>query len=162
MGKLIIEGIGACFIILLLCVIGIANGAVGLVHMYEEDVRDRVIELKLTTEKRIRRNAVLFKIVGMLLLSVFVLVSVYVVNGARNFLEGFWQINIILLMEGLFDRLFIDWYWVGKTKAWDIPGTEDLKPYIHGKALALKWIITLVGYPIIAAVLSGIMQLFVK
>ena len=23
------------------------------------------------------------------------------------------------------DRLFIDWYWVGKTKAWDIPGTED-------------------------------------
>ena len=44
MGKVIIEGIGACFIILLVCVIGIANGAVGLVHMYEKDVRDRAIE----------------------------------------------------------------------------------------------------------------------
>ena len=36
------------------------------------------------------------------------------------------QITIILLIVGLFDRLFIDWYWVGKTKAWFIPGTEDL------------------------------------
>ena len=52
MGKVIIEGIGACFIILLVCVIGIANGAVGLVHMYEKDVRDRAIELELTTEKK--------------------------------------------------------------------------------------------------------------
>ncbi len=40
MGKVIIEGIGACFIILLVCVIGIANGAVGLVHLYKKDVRD--------------------------------------------------------------------------------------------------------------------------
>ncbi|MBQ9301991.1 hypothetical protein [Butyrivibrio sp.] len=160
MGKVIIEGIGACFIILLVCVIGIANGAVGLVHMYEKDVRDRAIELELTTEKKIKRNAVLFKLVGMLSLLVYVLVSVYAVNGVRNFLDVFWQISVIMLMEGIFDRLFIDWYWVGKTKAWDIPGTEDLKPYIHGKSLVLKWIVTLVGYPLIAAMLSGIMLLF--
>ena len=160
MGKVIIEGIGACFIILLVCVIGIANGAVGLVHMYEKDVRDRAIELELTTEKKIKRNAALFKLVGMLSLLVYVLVSVYAVNGVRNFLDGFWQISVIMLMEGIFDRLFIDWYWVGKTKAWDIPGTEDLKPYIYGKSLVVKWIVTLVGYPLIAAMLSGIMLLY--
>ena len=108
MGKVIIEGMGACFIILLVCVIGIANGAVGLVHMYEKDVRDRAIELELTTEKKIKRNATLFKLVGMLSLLVFVLVSVYAVNGVRNFLDGFWQISVIMLMEGIFDRLFID------------------------------------------------------
>ena len=34
------------------------------------------------------------------------------------------------MIEGLFDRFFIDWFWVGKTKAWLIPGTEDLMPYI--------------------------------
>lgn len=162
MGIVIIEGIGACFIILLACVIGIANGAVGLVHLYEKDVRDRAIELELTTEKKIKRNAVLFKLFGMLSLLVYVLVSVYAVNGVMNFLDGFWQISVIMLMEGLFDRLFIDWYWVGKTKAWDIPGTEDLKPYIYGKSLVAKWIVTLVGYPLIAAMLSGIMLLFVK
>ena len=130
MGKVIIEGIGACFIILLVCVIGIANGAVGLVHMYEKDVRDRAIELELTTEKKIKRNAALFKLVGMLSLLVYVLVSVYAVNGVMNFLDGFWQISVIMLMEGIFDRLFIDWYWGGKTNAWNIPGTDDLKRLI--------------------------------
>ena len=51
-------------------------------------------------------------------------------------------------------------YWVGKTKAWIIPGTEDLIPYIYGKSLISKWVVTLVGYPVIAAVLSLIMSLF--
>ena len=36
----------------------------------------------------------------------------------------------IYLILNIFDRLFIDWYWVGHTKAWKIEGTEDLKPYI--------------------------------
>lgn len=77
MGKLITEGIIVCFILLLICVVGIANGAVGLVHLYGKDVRERVIELGLTTEKRIRRNAVLFKTVGMLSLLVFTSVSCF-------------------------------------------------------------------------------------
>lgn len=162
MGTVIIEGMALCFIMLLLCVIGIANGAVGLVHMYEKEVRDREVKIGLTTEERIKRNAVLFKLVGMMSLLGFVLVAVYAVNGAKGFFDGFWQISVILLMEGTFDRLFIDWYWVGKTKAWDIPGTEDLKPYIYGKALAMKWVVTLIGYPAIAAMLSGIMLLFIK
>ena len=63
--------------------------------------------------------------------------------------------------EGLFDRLFIDWYWVGKTKAWNIEGTDDLRPYIYGKTLTIKWATTLVGYPVIAAILAGIMSLIV-
>jgi hypothetical protein len=70
--------------------------------------------------------------------------------------------SVILLIQGLFDRLFIDWYWVEKTKAWIIPGTEDLMPYIYGKTLIGKWVITLVGYPAIAALLSLIMSFLVK
>ena len=37
-------------------------------------------------------------------------------------------LGAILLIVGVFDRLYIDWYWVGRTKAWIIPGTEDLMP----------------------------------
>ena len=64
--------------------------------------------------------------------------------------------------EGLFDRLFIDYRWVGKSKAWVIKGTEDLQPYIYGKTLIGKWLMTLVGYPIIAAILAGIMALILR
>ena len=77
-------------------------------------------------------------------------------------MDPFIQISAILLIEGVFDRLFIDWYWVNHTKAWEIPGTEDLKPYINRKARIKKWIGTLVGFPLVAAVISSIMSLIIK
>ena len=33
-------------------------------------------------------------------------------------------LGAILLIMGVFDRLYIDWHWVGRTKVWIIPGTE--------------------------------------
>ncbi len=84
---------------------------------------------------------------------------VYGINGAEGFWSGFIQILVILMMAGLFDRLFIDWWWVGHTKAWVISGTEDLMPYIYGKTLVKKWLGTIVGFPILAALLAGVMQL---
>jgi hypothetical protein len=51
---------------------------------------------------------------------------------------------------------------VGHTKAWTIPGTEDLKPYIPKKTLIIKWLTVIVGNPIIAAVLAGLMMLIFK
>lgn len=162
MGTVIIEGIGACFILLLVCVVGISDGAVGAVHLYEKDVQERAIELGLTTAEKIKRNMLIFKLAGLIPLLTFIIISVYCINGARGFWEPFWQICVISLMEGLFDRIFIDWYWVGKTKAWDIPGTEDLKPYISGKPVVVKWVVTIVGYPIMAAMISAIMMIFLK
>ena len=35
---------------------------------------------------------------------------------------------------------------------------EETMPYIYGKTLVKKWLGTLVGFPILAAVLAGIMQ----
>ena len=53
---LVIEGIVMCFVLLLVCVIGIANGPVGLVVLYEEDVQERVIELGYTTKEKLRKS----------------------------------------------------------------------------------------------------------
>ena len=39
----IIEGLIICFILLIACVVGIANGAVNLVCLYEKEVQDKVI-----------------------------------------------------------------------------------------------------------------------
>lgn len=69
----------------------------------------------------------------------FVIWAVYSINGARGFRNPFWQIYALAMAEGLFDRFFIDTYWVGHTRAWTIPGTEDLKPYIPRKTLIVKW-----------------------
>jgi S-adenosylmethionine synthetase len=60
------------------------------------------------------------------------------------------------------DRLVIDGYWVGHTKAWEIPGTEDMKPYIDRKDKIGKWLFGTVGFAAISAVLSGIMALALR
>ena len=74
----------------------------------------------------------------------------------------FLQIYAMAMAEGLFDRFFIDAYWVGHTKAWTIPGTEDLRPYIPKKTLIIKWLTVIVGNPIIATVLAGLMMFIFK
>ena len=90
------------------------------------------------------------------------LICVYAVNGTREFWPGFWQLTALFLMTGVFDRIVIDVIWGGHTKAWEIPGTEDLKPYIPIKSFLKKWIVVLILYPAVAAILSEIMALIMK
>ena len=156
----LMEGLVMCFVLLLICVVLIRNGAVGGVIFYEEDVKKRIVELGYTTEKTIKRNYAITS--AALFMSIFTVVPymVYGINGACGFWSGFWQMAAILWIMGLFDRLFIDWYWVEHTKAWFIPGTEDLMPYIPLKTKIGKWTGTLVGFPMIAALLAGVVAFF--
>ena len=80
-------------------------------------------------------------------------------NGARDFWSGFWQMFVILSVMNLMDRFLVDDYWVGHTKAWTIPGTEDLRPYINSEDKRKKWIAGTVGMAVISAVLAGIAAL---
>ena len=90
------------------------------------------------------------------------LICVYVINGARGFFEGFWQGFVVLFIMNLIDRFLIDDYWVGHTKAWIIPGTEDLRPYIAAEDKKKKWVMGTAGMALLAAILSGIMALIMK
>ena len=159
---LILECIVICFILFLPCVVVIANGIHNGAFLFEKDVQERVIQMGLITKEEIDRNRKLFKICTMVVMIAFELGADYGINGARGFITPFLQIYALAMAEGLFDRFFIDAYWVGHTKAWTIPGTEDLKPYIPKKTLFIKWLIVIVGNPLIAAFLSGIMFLFVR
>ena len=159
-GKVLLEGLGLSVLLVLVCVFGIRNGAVGMVHLYEEEVQARVVKLGRTTREKSARNKKLFKAACLPGYIAYVLVFVYAVNGARGFLTPFWQLLVILSVMNLVDRFLIDDYWVGHTKAWTIPGTEDLKPYINAAAKRKKWLFGTVGMVVISAVLSGIMLLF--
>ena len=157
---IILEGLILCFWLLLICVVGIANGPAGLVVFYEQNVKDRVVELGLTTPEQIKMTALWTGIALFLPLFTFVPAMVYLYNGVNGFWDGFLQMTGIFLIMGLFDRLFIDEYWVGHTKAWFIPGTEDLMPYIPAQVKFRKWAGTLVRFPLLAAVIASVIQLF--
>ncbi len=156
----IFEGLIMSFWLLLVCVVGIAkDGPVGLIVFYEKEVQDRVIELGLTTKDRIKKTGIITALALFIPTLIVVPAVVYFYNGVNGFMDGFVQLTVIYMISGLFDRIFIDRWWVGCTKAWIIPGTEEFMPYIHGKTLAVKWGSTLIGFPLLAAILSGIMQL---
>jgi hypothetical protein len=160
--KLILEGLGLGFLLYLICAIGIRNGAVGMVHLYDQKVQERVVQLGLSTADEIRKRSVLFRSLCLPGYLIYVLICVYVINGARGFFEGFWQGFVILFIMNLIDRFLIDEYWVGHTKAWIIPGTEDLRPYITAEDKKKKWIMGTAGMALLAAILSGIMALILK
>ena len=157
----ILEGLGLGALLVFVCAAGIRKGAVGMAHLYSPAVQERCVKLGLTTHAKIKRNSLIFKAVCVPSYIAYVLVCVYAINGARGFVRGFWQLLVILSVMNLIDRFGIDGYWVGHTNAWTIPGTEDLKPYITAKDKQKKWLFGTAGMAVIAAVLAGIMAVFV-
>ena len=53
-------------------------------------------------------------------------------------------------------------FWHRHTNAWEIPGTEDLKPYITAKDKGKKWLFGTIGMAVISTVLAAIMMIFVR
>ncbi len=156
----VFEGLILSFWLLLICVVGIAkDGPVGLVVFYEQEVQDRVVEMGLTSKERIKKISIISGLVMFLPMLTVIPATVHFFNGASGFFDHFVQLTIIYLIAGLFDRLFIDWWWVGRTKAWIIPGTEEFMPYIYGKTLMTKWVGTLIGFPVLAAIISAVINL---
>ena len=54
--QVILEGIGLGVLLILVCAIGIRKGAVGMVHLYSQEVQERCVTLGLTTHAKIKRN----------------------------------------------------------------------------------------------------------
>lgn len=156
---IILEGIAMCFWLLIWCTVGISNGAVGLVSLFEKDVQERVVELGFITEEKMKKNALIYSLALFIPVLAGVPLTVYLINGADSFMSGFLQMTAVFLIGNLFDRLFIDWYWVGHTKAWIIEGTEDLQPYIPVKASVKKWIGTIIVFPMYAALIAWVVEL---
>ena len=127
-----------------------------MAHLYDQKVQERCVALVLTSKEKIKRNALRFKALCIPMYLIYVLTCVYAINGAHTFWDGFWQCFVILSVMNLIDRFLIDGYWVGHTKAWVIPGTEDLMPYISKADKHRKWLAGTVGMAVISAVLAGI------
>ncbi len=82
----VLEGIAFSFWMLLICVVGIADGPVEMVVFYEQDVKDRVVELGLTTKEKIRRTSTIVTLLLFVPMFTVIPAVVCLLNGA----EGFW------------------------------------------------------------------------
>ena len=159
---ILIEGIVVCFILLIVCTLVLKDGPEKCAVFHEEDVKKRVVELGYITEKELKKRCALSGIGLFVPMLIFVPIMVYCINGASDFWSAFWQMTAIFMIGNIFDRLFIDEFWVGHTKAWLIPGTEDLMPYIPVKVKIKKWVGTLIMFPLLSAIIGGAVTFFTK
>ena len=58
--KIIIEGVLLGALLVLVCAVGIRNGAVNMVFLYHQDVQDRCVKNGLITAEKIKRNMKMF------------------------------------------------------------------------------------------------------
>ena len=101
---ILIEGLVMCFLLLITCVIGIANGPVGLVVLYEEDVQERVVSLGLTTKERIKKSLVISSIA--MFVPALVLAPV-----SGNYWLGFAAYSVFLLIPSVLHiKESVQWY----------------------------------------------------
>ena len=156
--RVVLEGLVLGALLILLCAIGIRKSPVNMVYLYPLQVQERCVKLGLTTHNKIKRGRAIFKAICIPGYIIYSLVCVYAINDAR----GFWQIAAFLFITNLIDRFLVDEYWVGHTKAWVIPGTEDLQPYIRFRDKVIKWLFGTVGVAVLAAILSGIATVFTR
>ncbi len=103
-----IEGIVVCFILLIVCVIGLKDGPEKFAVFYEEDVKKRVVELGYTTEKELKKRFAISGIALFVPMLIIVPIMVYYINGASDFWSAFWQMTAIFMIGNIFDRLFME------------------------------------------------------
>ena len=51
--QVLVEGLILGILLIGICAFGIRNGAVGMVHLYHQNVKDRCVELGLTTHEKV-------------------------------------------------------------------------------------------------------------
>lgn len=80
-------------------------------------------------------------------------------NGIRDFWPAYFQALLFLEVMNWFDGIVIDRLWVGHSKLWIIPGTEDI-PFVQTwkEVFKKRMILTLI-WIVGAAVVAGLVVL---
>lgn len=126
-----------CLLFIGMVKFGVRDGAVNEIYFYPKPVQERAISLGLTDWATIRRKKRRFMIPFLLILLAALLLIIGLWNGVSDFKTAYWQALLFLEVMNWFDGIVIDRLWVGHSKIWIIPGTEDL-PFVQTWSQILK------------------------
>lgn len=154
--RLVLQLILYCALFTLMVKLGVGNNALNGLFFYPAPVRERVYELGLTDRDTVSRRRKLFMTAFFAVIGISLILILRVWNGVRAFREGYGQALLFLEVMNWYDGIVIDRLWVGHSRFWVIPGTEDI-PFVQtwGQVMKKRLILTaiwLVG----AAITAGI------
>lgn len=134
----------------------VRGGAVDGIYFYPKPVQERAFAIGLTDRETMMKKRKRFMAAFYLVMLSALLLILTVWNRVSTFREAYLQALLFLEVMNIYDGIVIDKLWVGHSRFWILPGTEDI-PFVQTwpqvlkkrSLLALIWIAG-------AAVVAGI------
>ena len=148
-----------CALFTLMVKIGVGNNALNGLYFYPKPVQKIVYELGLTDRETVAKKRKRFMIAFFAVMAAALILIIRVWNGKQSFWAAYLQALLFLEVMNWYDGIVIDRLWVGHSRFWVIPGTEEI-PFVQTwpQVLKKRGILTLIWIAG-AAVIAGIVVL---
>ena len=130
MKMIVLQLILFCLLFTALVKFAVRGGAIDGLYFYPKPVQERAIAIGLTDRETMDRKRKQFMIPFVLTMLVALLLIIGVWNGIRDYKTAYLQALLFLEVMNWYDGVVIDRLWVGHSRFWIIPGTEDI-PFVQ-------------------------------
>lgn len=136
------------------------QGAEKQLYNYPSKIQKRAVELGITTEEEMAKNAKKGKPLGFAIMTIVNLIIICAINKETTFWAGFYQSYIFFNAFSLFDAAIIDSAYFCHSKFWVLPGTEDMVAEYHDYWFHWKWFfLGLISLVPMATIIGGLTAL---
>ena len=126
-----------CGLFTLLVKLGVGNNALNGLYFYPKPVQERAFAIGLTDRESVAKKRKRFMIPFMIVMLCALLLIIGLWNGIHDFWPAYGQALLFLEVMNWYDGFVIDRLWVGHSRLWIIPGTEDI-PFVQTWRQVLK------------------------
>ncbi|HCI73933.1 MAG TPA: hypothetical protein DHV42_05265 [Lachnospiraceae bacterium] len=147
-----------CILFTLMVKIAVGGNPLNGLYFYPKPVQEKVFALGMTDRETVARKRKQFMIPFVLVMLSALVLIIGLWNGVRRFWPAYWQALLFLEVMNWYDGICIDRLWVGHSRFWIIPGTEDI-PFVQTwpQVLKKRGILTLIwiaGAAIVAGIVA--------
>ena len=148
-----------CALFTMMVKLAVGSSALNGLYFYPKPVQEKVYALGLTNRETVARKRKLFMIPFFLVMLSALVLIIGLWNGVRRFWPAYWQALLFLEVMNWYDGIVIDRLWVGHSRFWIIPGTEEI-PFVQTwpQVMKKRGILTLI-WIVGAALVAGIVVL---
>ena len=148
-----------CALFTLMVKLAVGGSALNGLYFYPMPVQEKVYALGLTVRETVARKRKRFMIPFFLVMLSALVLIIGLWNGVRRFWLVYWQALLFLEVMNWYDGIVIDRLWVGHSRFWIIPGTEEI-PFVQTwpQVMKKRGILTMI-WIVGAALVAGIVVL---
>lgn len=149
---MIVQLILYCLLFTGMVKLAVRGGAINGLYFYPKPVQERAIGIGLTTQDAVDRKRRRFMVLFYFVMLAALLLIIGFWNKVTDYKTAYLQSLLFFEVMNWYDGIVIDRGWVGHSKFWVLPGTEDI-PFVRTWGQVLKKRVLLSAIWIVGAAL---------